>query len=69
MKVTADERAVPFQKIAQASRTTGLSQYYLRRGCRDGSIPHTKSGQTFFVNVPALLRQLGADSGEAVAQQ
>lgn len=59
----------PFQKIADASKTTGLSQYYLRRGCRDGSVPHTKSGQTFFVNIPALLRQLGADGGEAVVQR
>lgn len=48
----------PFQKIGQAAQTTGLSQYYLRRGCRDGSVPHVKSGQTFFVNVPALLRKL-----------
>lgn len=49
----------PFQKIPDACRTTGLSQFYLRRGCRDGSIPHVKSGQTFYVNVPALLEQLG----------
>lgn len=63
MQATTNKQVVPFQKIADASKTTGLSQYYLRRGCRDGSIPHTKSGQTFFVNVPALLRQLGAESG------
>lgn len=56
----------PFQKIAEACKTTGLSQYYLRQGCRDGSVPHTRSGKTFFVNVPALLRQLGADGGEVV---
>ena len=59
-----EKQIVPFQKIAEASRTTGLSQYYLRRGCRDGSVPCTKSGQTFFVNVPARLRQLGADDGK-----
>lgn len=69
MQTMANDHMTPFQKIAQASKTTGLSQYYLRRGCRDGSIPHTKSGQTFFVNVPALLRQLGADGGGAVVQQ
>lgn len=61
MEVLANKQTVPFQKIVEASKTTGLSQYYLRQGCRDGSIPHTKSGQTFFVNIPALLRQLGAD--------
>ena len=63
MQATANKQIVPFQKIAEASKITGLSQYYLRRGCRDGSIPHPKSGQAFFVNVPALLRQLGADGG------
>lgn len=49
----------PFQKIPQACKTTGLSQYFLRQGCRDGSIPHVKSGNTYFVNVPQLLKQLG----------
>lgn len=51
----------PFQKIAEASKTTGLSQYFLRQGCRDGSIPHIRSGRTFLINVPALLKKLGAD--------
>lgn len=51
----------PFQKIAQAATTTGLSQYYLRSGCKDGSVPHVRSGTTYLVNVPALLHKLGAD--------
>lgn len=55
---------VPFQKIKEASRTTGLSQYHLRRGCRDGSIPCVRNGSVYMVNVPALLRQLGADDGK-----
>ena len=50
----------PFQKIAEASKTTGLSQYYLRNGCRDGSIPCVKNGSVYLVNVPALLKMLGA---------
>lgn len=49
----------PFQKIPQACKTTGLSMYFLRKGCRDGSIPCVKSGVTYMVNVPALLRKLG----------
>lgn len=49
----------PFQKIPDACRTTGLSQYYLRKGCKDGSIPHIKSGPTYYINVPELLVQLG----------
>lgn len=49
----------PFQKIVEACKTTGLSQHFLRAGCRDGSIPHVKSGTTYLINVPKLLRQLG----------
>lgn len=55
---------VPFQKIKEASRTTGLSQYFLRQGCKDGSIPCVRCGSVYMVNVASLLRQLGVD-GEA----
>lgn len=51
----------PFQRIPQACETTGLSQYYLRSGCKNGTIPHVKSGNTYLINIPALLRQLGAE--------
>ena len=54
----------PFQRIPQAAETTGLSQYYLRRGCKDGSIPHIRSGPVYFINIPALLQQLGAAEGD-----
>ena len=62
MSKMRDEKK-PFQKISEACETTGLSQYFLRRGCRDGTVPHVRSGRTYLVNVPALLRQLGASSG------
>lgn len=52
----------PFQKIPEACRTTGLSQYLLRRGCRDGTVPHIRSGKTYYINVPALLDKLEAGS-------
>ena len=55
----------PFQKISEASKTTGLSQYYLRQGCKDGSIPNIKSGTVYLVNVAKLLRQLDAEGGVA----
>lgn len=51
-----------YQKIKDACAATGLSQYYLRKGCKDGSIPHIKSGETYYINVPALLAQLDAQS-------
>lgn len=49
----------PFQKIPEACKTTGMSQFWLRKGCKDGTIPHVKSGQTYYINIPALLEQLG----------
>ena len=53
---------VPFQKIAEACKTTGLSQYYLRQGCKDGTIPHIKSGGVYYINIPALLKTLDKDT-------
>lgn len=52
---------VPFQKIAEACKTTGLSQYFLRQGCKDGTIPHVKSGGVYYINVLALMEELGKD--------
>ena len=51
----------PFQRIPAACRITGLSQHYLREGCKAGTVPHVKAGGTYMVNIPALLRQLGAE--------
>lgn len=53
------EKSKPFQKIPDASRTTGFSKYWLREGCKNGSIPFVRAGRTYMVNVPALLEQYG----------
>ena len=50
---------VPFQKITEACKTTGLSRYYLRQGCKNGTVPHIKSGGVYYINIPALVEQLG----------
>ncbi len=55
----------PFLNIEQACEATGLSQYYLRNGCKSGEVPCVKSGRIYMVNIPALLRKLGADNKEA----
>ena len=52
----------PFLNIARACEVTGLSQYYLRNGCKSGFVPHIKSGKVYLINVPALLRKLDAES-------
>lgn len=51
-----------FQTIADASRTTGLSQYFLRRGCKAGITPHVKSGTKYLINVPLLLESMDQQS-------
>ncbi len=49
-----------FMPIKDACEYTGLSQYYLRRGCISGSIPHILSGNKYFINIPRLMEQLNA---------
>ncbi len=61
MNKPTNNPTTPFQKIREASQTTGLSQYFLREGCKNGSIPHIKSGGVYFINVPKLLRHLDAN--------
>lgn len=58
MNANNPETSAPFQKIPDACRITGLSKYFLRNGCKDGSIPHIKSGGVYYINVPALLKKL-----------
>lgn len=55
----------PFQRIPAACRITGLSQTFLRKGCKAGEIPHVRAGTTYLVNVPALLRQLEGGDADA----
>lgn len=59
------DATLPFQTIQNAARTTGLSQYYLRNGCRDGSIPHIMSGSTYMINMSLLLEDLNEQSKRA----
>lgn len=51
-----------YQKINDAAKITGLSAYYIRKGCKDNTIPHIRSGLTYYVNVPALMAKLEAES-------
>ena len=52
--------SAPFQTIPRATEITGLSQRYLRDGVKAGSVPHVRSGSVVLINVPSLLRKLGA---------
>ena len=65
---TKTTTGTPFQKIQDACATTGLSRYFLRNGCKDGSIPHIKSGGVYYINIPALLKKLEATQEKEVVQ-
>lgn len=43
-----------FLSIRDAATVTGLSQFYLRNGCRAGSVPCIRSGRKYLVDVQAL---------------
>lgn len=54
----AQNIGTPYKTILEASAASGLSQSYLRKGCRDGTIPHIRIGTKFMINLPALYDQL-----------
>ena len=61
MKFLAADSNTPFLRIRETAIKTGLSEYFLRKGCRDGSISCVKSGSVYFINIPKLLRSLDVD--------
>lgn len=62
MQNTETKATKPFLKINDAANATGLSRSFLRRGCQDGTIPHIKSGTTYFINMGAMLAKLNVES-------
>ena len=62
---TITDRNAPYQGIAQASFVSGMSQYYIRQGILNGTIPHIRSGNKYLVNVPAFIEQLNQQSQNA----
>ncbi len=51
-----------FYSIAETSKITGLSQYFLRTGCKNGTIPCVMSGTKYYINYPALLHLLDVNN-------
>lgn len=49
----------PYKNILEASAISGLSQSYLRKGCKNGTVPHICIGTKYMINIPALFDQLG----------
>ena len=52
----------PFPSINGAVFRTGLSAGFIRRGCKDGSIPHIRVGKDYRINMKLWLRQLDEQS-------
>lgn len=56
----------PYQSIRAASAVVNLSESALRRGCRNGKVPHIRRNGRIYVDMVALLDDLDADnSGKA----
>ena len=47
-----------FCTIAEATKETGLSQYFIREGVRNGQIPCIKCGNKFMINMRLFLPML-----------
>ena len=46
-----------FMTVPEAAEYTGLSRTYLRDSARCGMIPHIKSGNKYYINMPLLMEQ------------
>lgn len=47
-----------FVSIVEASKITGLSEFYFRKQIKNGAIPVIKSGNKWLVNIEKLLEKL-----------
>lgn len=56
------EKTKILMTLKEACRETGYSVYYLRSGCKAGTVPHVMSGNRYLVNVPLLIEQLNEES-------
>lgn len=57
-----------FLTIAETAEKTGLSQYYIRQGVKDGWIPYISAGNKYMVNYKLLSQILDEMSTEEAAE-
>ena len=56
--------AVPYTlPMKEAAAFTHMSVHFIRKGVKDGTIKHFRSGCKVYVHIPALLETLDALSG------
>ena len=47
----------PFLTIKETSTESGLSQYYIRQRCIDGTIPHRMLGNKYMIDYDAFMER------------
>ena len=52
----------PYLTIRETCNLTGLSQHFLREGCKTGEIPHFMSGNVYMINISLLKEYLDEKS-------
>lgn len=52
----------PYQSPRNAAYLTGVSLWYIREGCKAGTIPHIRVGRDYRVNMPRFMEQLNRES-------
>ncbi len=53
---------ITYMSIKDAAKATGLAEYFVRKAAISGYAPTIKSGKKYYINVPALLAKLEAES-------
>jgi len=48
----------PFMSVQAAAKATGRSEFSIRQGLRNGTVPHLKEGTKYLVDVPAMLEMM-----------
>jgi len=55
--------------VLEANRITGLGQTYLRRGCKNGTVPHIYIGRRLYINLPQLLELINEQTRKAAGNE
>lgn len=55
-----------FVSIAETSKITKISQSFLYNGCRNGTIPHIKSGKKYLLNPEKVVEYLDSQADASV---
>lgn len=62
MRPKVINRDAPYQSPTHAAYISGFSVWYIRQGCKTGTIPHIRVGRDYRVNMPLWLEQMEHES-------